>query len=85
MSLVHFTDSTEEVTFAVYSVDTNPANVAKKVGKILELDFTECDAPHDKYDEYVFQKDTLIVGANDFTEDLLGLLEYGVFLYVVNL
>ena len=80
--LIYFSDTEEEVSFCIYE---ESAALTKKTlsflshvyGKVFE------EVSDDIYDEYAFEKHTLIIKVNFFSEDILDVLEHGVDIHIV--
>jgi hypothetical protein len=80
--LIYFSDTEEEISFAIY--EENAALTKKTLsflshvyGKVFE------EVSDDIYDEYNFEKDTLIIKSNFFNEDIFDVLEHSVDIHIV--
>jgi hypothetical protein len=78
----YFTDSDESTLIGVAAVDRSAESIVKAVSKLLDTDFVEADS--DEFDDLAeFEVDTVVIDGNDFTEELLELLEKDIKVYLV--
>lgn len=78
----YYTDPDESILIGVASVDRSPESIVKIVSKLLDYDFVEAES--NEYDEIgEFEHDTVVVSANEFTEELLELIDKDIKVYLV--
>lgn len=82
----YYQDEIDDALIAVVTVNQEPKKLIKKLNKLLSKDFVEKDTNSSKYDGIGdhFKFDTIIVNRRDFTEEMLEMLDYGVFIFVVD-
>lgn len=73
----------DDSTIGFFPVDLDPDKVLKKINIILESEFVGLESNH--YDDVgAFEADTIVINANLFTDDLLDLIEYGIYIHIVD-
>ena len=80
--LIYFSDTDEEISFCIYEEN---ATLTKKTlsflshvyGKVFE------EVSDDIYDDYNFERDTLIMKVNFFNDDVLEIVDMGTDLHIV--
>ena len=78
----YFTDPDESILVGVSSTDRSAESIIKIVGKLLDYDFVEAES--DEFEEIgEFEHDTVVIAANDFTEDLLEITSKDIKVYLV--
>ena len=83
MTIQYFEDNDAEISVGIFAERSKPENIAKKVGSILGYDLHEV-MDTDKYSDMSFGTDTVVIPSKYFSEDLFQLLDYGIFIYVVD-
>lgn len=80
--ILYYTDPDESILIGVCSVERKADSIVKAVSKLLDYDFVEAES-----DEFEgigeFEHDTVIVAANEFTEELLELIDKDIKVYLV--
>lgn len=78
----YYTDADESILVGICEVDRKADSIAKIVGKLLDYDLVEAES--DEFDEIgEFEHDTVVVSVNEFTEELLELIDKDIKVYLV--
>ncbi len=82
----YFQDEADDTLIALISINQDAKKTIKKLNKLLSKDFIEKETNTSKFDGLAdhFKLDTIIVNRRDFTEEMLEMLDYGVFVFVVD-
>ena len=80
--LIYFLDRDEEISFAINEENSNKTKkILLFLSSVFNKDFDEIK--DDIYDDYAFEKETLIIKVKFFNEEILELAEKGVDILVV--
>jgi hypothetical protein len=80
--MLYFTDSDSDVFFSIFEESESKTKkilsfLAEAYGKEFE------EISEDKFDEYTFETDTLIIESKYFIEELIELVELGVEIHII--
>jgi hypothetical protein len=79
--MLYFGD--DEIIIGFSPSDQEPDKVLKKINNIIGMELVPMES--NNYDDVgTFENDTIIINSNLFDEDFLELLEYGIYIHIVD-
>lgn len=81
--LHHFNDYSDDKIIGFYQINVDPKKFISKFNKLYGSSFITADIDHYS-DIGDFQIDTLVIHKNYFCDELMELLDFGIYIYIVD-